>query len=352
MKEKLTIIVTLYKMEEFIDTCMKSLLSQTRKDFKVLMVDDGSPDKSGEIAEDYAKKYDFVEVVHQENQGLAGAWNTGIKNTKTEWLSLVDADDWVEPDYVETLCNAFENEAKDMNIVLFDYFREYKDSTVVARFDTRSGRLTETQFLDLKKAVFFRFDTNRKTGPYDAPAAWGKAYRTAFLMDNSILFTPTLRKAQDRAFNSEAISRSGGVYYICKPIYHYLYRQGSRTNRYDKNVPDLVTMEIKAEQDVIKKCGLKNEVYEVHNCYISTRLYSCMRLCYFNKNNPEPYNDRVRGLNALANTDPFKTALREVNISLLSSQEKLFVICIKKKLYWAASCLVRLKNWKTSRELS
>lgn len=82
MEEKLTIIVTLYKMEDYIDTCMKSLLNQSRRDFKVLLVDDGSPDKSGKIADEYAKKYSFIDVIHQENQGLAGAWNTGIQKTQ------------------------------------------------------------------------------------------------------------------------------------------------------------------------------------------------------------------------------------------------------------------------------
>lgn len=352
MEEKLTIIVTLYKMEDYIDTCMKSLLNQSRRDFKVLLVDDGSPDKSGKIADEYAKKYSFIDVIHQENQGLAGAWNTGIQNTKTEWLSLVDADDWVELDYVETLYNALENEANEVNVILFDYFREYKNLTVVAKFDTQSGLLNDQQFLDFKKAIFFRFDMNRAQGSYDAPAAWGKAYRTRYLLDNNILFTPTLRKGQDRAFNSEAFSRSGGVYYICKPIYHYLYRESSRTNRYDKNVPRLVTMEIKAEQKVIDQCGLKDEVEEVHNCYISTRLYSCMRLCFFNKNNPDSYKEKVRGLKELINTEPFKTALKKVNMGLLSAQERLFVMCIKLKMYWISSCLVRLKNWKTGRGLA
>ena len=166
MEEKLTIIVTLYKMEDYIDTCMKSLLNQSRRDFKVLLVDDGSPDKSGKIADEYAKKYSFIDVIHQENQGLAGAWNTGIQNTKTEWLSLVDADDWVELDYVETLYNALENEANEVNVILFDYFREYKNLTVVAKFDTQSGLLNDQQFLDFKKAIFFRFDMNRAQGSY------------------------------------------------------------------------------------------------------------------------------------------------------------------------------------------
>lgn len=352
MKEKLTVIVTLYKMEGFIETCMNSLLNQTRKDFKILMIDDGSPDKSGEIAESYAKKYDFVSVIHQENQGLAGAWNTGIKNTKTEWLSLVDADDWVELDYVETLYHAFENGAEGLNVVLFDYFREYKASTVVAHFGTESGRLDDEQFLEFKKAIFFRFNSDRQEGPYDAPAAWGKAYRTRYLMENNILFTPSLRKGQDRAFNSEAFSRSGGVYYICKPIYHYLYRGDSRTNRYDKNVPNLVKMEIEAEQNVINRCRLEDEVGAVHNCYIATRLYSCMRLCYFNKNNPDSFKTKVQGLEQLVGSEPFKSALSKVEMSNLNFQEKLFVYCVKIKLYWVCSLLVKLKNWKTSRELA
>lgn len=330
---------------------MDSLLNQTRKDFKIILVDDGSPDNCGKIAEDYAAKYDFIEVIRQQNQGLAGAWNTGIKNVKTQWLSFVDADDWVEPDYIETLYNAFDNEAKNVNVVLFDYFREYKASSARAQYKADSGLLNAQEFSEFKKAIFFRFESNRALGFYDAPVAWGKAYRTDYLVKNNIRFTLACRKGQDRVFNSEAFSRSGGVYYVCKPIYHYLLRVDSRTNRYDKKVPELVTIELKAEQEVIEHFGFQ-DVVEAHNCYISTRLYSCMRLCYFSKNNPDSFKEKVRGINTLANSEPFKTALKEADMGLLNSQEKIFVMCVKLKLYRLASLLVRYKNWKTSKELA
>ena len=352
MKEKLTIIVTLYKMEDYLEKCMASLLNQTRKDFRIIFVDDGSPDRSGPMADDYAEKYDFIDVVHQDNMGLAGAWNTGIRNVQTEWLSFVDADDWVEADYVESLYWGFEGGGKNSNVLLFDYYKETKNASTAAQFAEQSGILSGEQFSELKKAIFFHVDRNRPHGFYEAAVAWGKAYRTSYLRSNDIFFTPEARKGQDRVFNSEAISRSGGVYYICKPLYHYLVREGSRTNRFDKNVPHLVTIELRAEKKIIEQYHLEEEVGEVFKCYVSTRLYSCMRLCYFNKNNEDPYRVRVAELEELTKTEPFKSSLAGVDMKLLDKQERLFVYCIKHKLYWLCSCLVKLKNWKTARTLT
>lgn len=104
---RISIIVPVYKVEPYLRRCVDSILAQTFKDFELILVDDGSPDRCGEICDEYARRDSRVVVVHQDNGGLSAARNAGIewvlRNSKSEFLSFVDSDDWVEKRYLEIL---------------------------------------------------------------------------------------------------------------------------------------------------------------------------------------------------------------------------------------------------------
>lgn len=103
----LSIIIPIYKIKEsYLRECFDSLLAQDMKDFQIIAVDDGSPDQSGDICDEYAQKDERVIVIHQENAGVSVARNAGIKAASTEWITFVDPDDWVESNHVSTLYNA------------------------------------------------------------------------------------------------------------------------------------------------------------------------------------------------------------------------------------------------------
>ena len=103
----ISVIVPIYKVKEYLNRCVDSILSQTFTSFELVLVDDGSPDECGEICDDYAIKDDRIIVIHQSNKGLSEARNTGIdwamKNSDSEWLTFVDSDDWIHPDYLRLL---------------------------------------------------------------------------------------------------------------------------------------------------------------------------------------------------------------------------------------------------------
>ena len=103
----ITVIVPVYKVEAYLGRCVDSILAQTFSDFELLLVDDGSPDNCPALCEDYARKDSRIHVIHQENQGLSAARNTGIDwalaNSDTSFLSFIDSDDWIHPRFLETL---------------------------------------------------------------------------------------------------------------------------------------------------------------------------------------------------------------------------------------------------------
>ena len=99
----ISVIVPVYKVERYLHECVHSLLAQTFSDIEVILVDDGSPDGCGAICDAYAKSDSRVCVIHQKNGGLSCARNTGIAHARGEYLCFVDSDDYVAPDYCETL---------------------------------------------------------------------------------------------------------------------------------------------------------------------------------------------------------------------------------------------------------
>lgn len=103
-KENLiSVIVPIYNVEPYIHRCIDSILAQTYKQMQIILVDDGSPDRCGEICDEYSKKDSRIIVIHQENEGLSGARNTRLLFAKGDYIAFVDSDDWVHPKMYETL---------------------------------------------------------------------------------------------------------------------------------------------------------------------------------------------------------------------------------------------------------
>lgn len=102
----ISVIVPVYKCEEYIETCVYSILKQTFTDFEIILVDDGSPDNCGKICDTLSEKYNNIIVLHQANQGQAAARNNGVRIAHGEWLHFVDSDDSVHPQMLESLYSA------------------------------------------------------------------------------------------------------------------------------------------------------------------------------------------------------------------------------------------------------
>ena len=103
MLPKVSVIVPIYKVENYLNRCVDSILNQIYKNIEVILVDDGSPDKCGEIADIYQSKDTRVKSVHKENGGLSDARNYGMKYVAGEYVVFVDSDDWIKEEMIETL---------------------------------------------------------------------------------------------------------------------------------------------------------------------------------------------------------------------------------------------------------
>lgn len=116
-----SIIVPIYKVEPYIEKCIGSILSQSFRDFELILVDDGSPDRCGAICDEYAKSDGRIRVIHQSNQGLSAARNAGLVFAKGQWILFVDSDDWIDAGYVEALYEATKKNNVGISISMTRY---------------------------------------------------------------------------------------------------------------------------------------------------------------------------------------------------------------------------------------
>ena len=112
----ISVIVPVYKVEEYLDKCVQSILAQTYRDFEILLVDDGSPDNCPQLCDRYAQKYDCIRALHKSNGGLSDARNFGIKYARGNDITFIDSDDFIAPDYLEVLVQLKEKYQADIAV--------------------------------------------------------------------------------------------------------------------------------------------------------------------------------------------------------------------------------------------
>ena len=127
MSELVSIVVPVYGVEKWIRKCVSSILQQDYENIELLLIDDGSPDGSGKICDEYASKYKNVTTIHKVNGGVSSARNVGIKNAKGKYLLFVDGDDWIEADAVSKIIDFM----RKHNFELCITDKYYKDSIMI-----------------------------------------------------------------------------------------------------------------------------------------------------------------------------------------------------------------------------
>lgn len=340
----ISVIIPIYKVKiDYLRKCLDSIISQDLSFFYVYLIDDGSPDNCGTICDEYVKKSDKFKVIHQKNQGVSVARNVGIKESNSEWITFIDPDDWIENDWAEVLLNAVETANAD--IIMFDYYQEFASKQTSQFFMPASGYLNEEYLKAIKIAPFNQFIINGKHKEYETNVIWNKIYRANLIKNNNIWFDSEARKGQDVIFNAEILQITSRIYYIHKPLYHYRYLQESITNRYNPNVRFYNEIAFKHYERIIEKYSLPNCYKEAFYARVLTRLYSCMRLFYFHKQNAMSFASIKSELNQILDSYPYNIALKAIDYSCLTYSEKLFVYALKKRNYKLLQCLVKGRVW-------
>ena len=208
MKPLLTVVIPVYNVEKYLKRCVESVLVQGWHNYDILLVDDGSTDRSPQICDDYVKVYDFISVIHKENGGLSEARNTGISQAKGEYVYFPDSDDWLEPDAFMALAEVLESQKFD----IISFNREF----VKGEEDAIVSEPEVTQAFEGKDAFVQMLKHSYITG-----FANDKIYRKSLFIDNNILF-PKGKYYEDLGTNYKLFLSAKKVYATNQKYYHYL----------------------------------------------------------------------------------------------------------------------------------
>jgi len=214
----ISVIVPVYKAENYLHRCVDSILAQTFTDFEVLLVDDGSPDRSGEICDEYAQKDDRVRVFHKENGGVSSARNVGIDNAHGEYTIHADPDDWVEPNMLEELYKKAQEEDADM--VICDFYMNKQSKQIY-----KSQCPTSLNDIQLIRKDFI----NKLHG-----STWNKLVRASCYKENNIRFNESISFCEDKLFILGILKHTNRILYLNQAFYHY--DQLSNTNSLVKKI--------------------------------------------------------------------------------------------------------------------
>lgn len=258
----ISVIVPVYKAEEYLPRCIESIIAQTFVDFEVLLIDDGSPDNSGKICDDYAIKDKRIKVFHKSNGGVSSARNLGLDNAKGIWVSFIDADDYVSPDFFE-LGDCVGCEVLQKSYVVIneeDNSVEHKYLPEIDSFRTKDD--------------FYRFFVTRRTS-----ALWDKFILRELIGETR--FNTKVHIGEDFLFFLSLLSRIKQYKFNRKGYYNYIIRKGSAMEQINRNAIERANIMVENIKNVCSILNVKEEELLrygiIYQSYINT-LYEYRRV--------------------------------------------------------------------------
>lgn len=214
----ISIIVPVYNVEEYLERCVESILEQEYKYLEIILVDDGSTDKSGEICDSYADKDGRIKVVHKRNGGLSDARNAGLAVATGKYIGYVDSDDWIEPDMYSLMITSCEENSAQLAICR--YREVYSSDEAQNREDYEEVRVTT---LTKEEALDIYISNNSPI--FINNSVWSKLFRRDIAEE---LVFPVGHKSEDIVYTTKAMCNADRCVYVDKKLYNYeLGRAGS-----------------------------------------------------------------------------------------------------------------------------
>ena len=263
----ISIIIPVYNVENYILNCLKSVSSQTFKDFEVLLVDDGSTDESGSICDDYIKEDTRFKIFHKQNGGVSSARNFGLDRAHGEWIYFCDADDILYDYALETLVDNIDD---NVDSTMGGYIRINNQGEII-----EENNIDETINMSVEETLvdFYRGRFDMYNG-----YIWNRLFRRSIIEKNNLRFREDIYIKEDGLFLVQYLCKcSRGTFYTTKPIYKYVVHGSSVMNSKSKEVNKETISRLIASlecHNVLKKSSYNNilPLVNMHISYVRTEI--------------------------------------------------------------------------------
>lgn len=302
-----SIIVPVYKVENYLKRCVDSLINQSYKHIEIILVDDGSPDRCGEICDQYSLMDSRVRVIHKKNGGLSDARNYGIDIAKGDYILFVDSDDFIELDAIERLVTYAKEE--NLDIVCGDTYRvtEERNNTSMTK-TLLFGGTTNNKVITGEEYLVDSINKKRYS-----VAVWTRMYSTELIKNNHIYFKKGILH-EDEQWTPRVLLAAKKVGYLSFPFYNYIIREDSITQIADKkkHITDVISTCNELDYEY-NKLNISKKSKKVLKDYLA-RLY--MNTCTFGKYDSEFYTDIISKKFPLRNAWFIKTRVEVIVYAL------------------------------------
>ena len=254
----LSIIVPVYNVKNYLVKCLDSINAQTLTDYEVVVVDDGSTDGSGELLDAYCKDKPKFHLYHKENGGLMSAWMQGVTKASGDYFGFVDSDDYIASDMFDTMYMAAKKH--DADIVMCDRFDVVGEKILEPAHSVdvlREGLYSGEDMRTVQQMVY----PLKGTGCL-SKARWNKIFRRELFLSNTKYCECLSKTFEDRYITPPCVFTAKSFYYICKPLYYYVHRNGSNSGMYKPDLMEQIKRIYNIQKQVLVDKGLMDQFGE------------------------------------------------------------------------------------------
>ena len=336
---KISVIVPVYNTEKYLERCVKSLINQTLKDIEIILVDDGSPDGSGALCDEYARKDARVKAIHKENAGQGLARNDGIKAAASKYICFLDSDDYYELNACEVLVNTMEG--TDADICSYGYRLDDPDGNLVKCPKVNNREYVGEEVRD--KFILHYFGDSMKDEELRGVSSCMSVFKRSITVDNDINF-PSERvvSSEDTAFCLEFCRYIKKAVTISDVLYHYCQNEGSFSQAYNPNRLRLMKAHIELLGDYSSKYGNYDQVKDRIAMTAWINLIAHFKQVYrkFNR------RDAIRCYKEISEDQTICRALKELQQSELPSKQRLLYHALRLRMYALVYILIEIRAKK------
>lgn len=332
---KLSIIIPIYNAEKYLERCIDSILLQSFQDFELILVNDGSTDRSRFICESYAQRDNRVILINKPNGGSSSAKNIGLSHARGQYIEFVDADDYLDKEYIEHLWTGCDEYDADVCIGNVSF-------TKIRNSDIKSKKHVEMKrgYFTLKDFLMF-YPQYMPKAIIGAP--WNKLYKKEIIDAYEIKFDTKIKNNEDTHFNYWYLSKCSSVYVSDEPYYNYVDENVSSASRsYIPNLFDIYLMTYDKAIKFLKDTGVYEHNIGFQRQYFINLVIGAMNQIVLCKNRLSR-SDKLKQIKKIVNNIKVEEAVKNIRYA---DRKKQILLMLMKKKYYRTIYLMILMNYK------
>lgn len=328
---KVSIVVPVYNVENYVARCIDSLVNQTLRNIEIILVDDGSTDSSGKICNEFAKRDERIRVIHKDNGGLGYARNSGMEIARGEYIGFVDSDDYVDTKMFEALfsyASEYDSDYVRCEHIIVD---DEGNEKLREQYHLESGIYSKTEIQEKLLCPMFGKDIGEGKEAHVGISVWRAIFRTSIIKEHHLFF-PSEREviSEDIPFNLDFLMHAHTAYVTNEGFYYYVERGDSLTKTFRKD---------RFDKEVYLYCYLQDKLKEYNlygKCKIRIKRFMLDRgrrsMRGVMNNSEYSLKEKYLILKKMMSNKHFRTAFDELPVNKLPFKYRIMAYMMKYKM--------------------